>query len=182
MLKRFTIPQNLTEFWTETTEYVTSYSYISNYKDNFLFVSIEAIEELRKRVNFTQLRFYCFKRKQGSIFHVMTKNNSAGYSVLDYFLVKANTHAAACGSFVTLPDDNSTLSQNCTRWGHDGQDAEVNEWGHYSHHGAWRLYRETIRWIGQRSFSLRPFTQFWCDDEANHNSVSPGDTWEIYAR
>lgn len=182
MLKRFTIPQNLTEFWTKTPEYVTSYSSILNYEDNFLFVSIRAIEELRQAVNITQLRFYCFKKEQGSLVHVMTKNNSAGYRVLDYFLVKANTRAAACGSFVTFPDDNSTLSQNCARWGHNGEYAEVNEWGHYSHNGEWRLYREAIRWIGQRSFSLSPFKQFWCDDEANQNPVSPGDTWEIYAR
>ena len=182
LLKRFTIPQNLTEFWKETIKYVTGYNAISNYKDNFLFVSNEAIEELRQRVNITQLRFYCFKKEQGSIVHLMTKNNSAGYRVLDYFLVKANTPAAACGSFVTLPDDNSTLSQNCAKWGHNGDNAEANEWGHYSHHGAWRLYREAIRWKGKRSFSLAPFIQLWCDDEANQNSISPGDTWEIYAR
>ena len=90
MLKRFTIPQNLTEFWTETPEYVASYSAISNYKDNFLFVSISAIEELRKAVNITQLRFYCFKKEQGSVVHVMTKNSSAGVSVLDYFLVNCD--------------------------------------------------------------------------------------------
>ena len=182
MLKRFTIPKNLSDFWTKSAAYVTNYSFISNYKDNFLFVSIKAIEELRQTVNITQLRFYCFKKKQGSIVHVMTKNDSAGYSVLDYFLVNANARATACGSFVTLPPDNSTLSRNCAKWGHNGVHAEANEWGHYSHNGAWRLYREAIRWIGQRSFSLRPFTQFWCDDEANQNQVSPGDTWEIYAR
>lgn len=182
MLKRFTIPQNVTEFWTETSELVTSYSSISYYKNNFLFVSIRAIEELRQAVNITQLRFYCFKKEQGSIVHVMTKNNSAGSSVLDYFLVNANPRAPACGSFIRLPDDNSTLSQNCARWGHNGEGTEANEWGHYSHSGEWRLYREVIRWTGQKSFSLRPFSQFWCDDEADQNTVSPGDTWEIYAR
>lgn len=182
MLKRFTIPQNLTEFWTETPEYVASYSAISNYKDNFLFVSISAIEELRKAVNITQLRFYCFKKEQGSVVHVMTKNSSTGVSVLDYFLVNTSARAAACGSFVTLPDDNSTLSQNCAKWGHNGVHAEVNEWGHYLRSGDWRLYRFAIRWTGQKSFSLRPFSQFWCDDEASQNTVSPGDTWEIWAR
>lgn len=183
MLKRFTIPENLSEFRTKTPELVKNYSSISNYKDEFLFVSIRAIEELRQTVNITQLRFYCFKKEQGSIVHVMTKNDSAGYSVLDYFLVSANSRAAACGSFVTLPDDNSTLSQNCAKWGHNGTDAEANHWGHYSHNGEWRLYREVIRWtVGEKSFSLRPLSQFWCDDEADRYTVSPGDTWEVYAR
>lgn len=183
MLKRFTIPANLSEFWTKNAVLDDNYRSISNYTDNFLFVSKKAVKQLREAVNIKQLRWYCYKKQQGSIFHVMTKNDSAGYDVLDYFLLSPDLRATACDSFIRLPDDNSTLSQNCAEWGHNGTHDEVNEWGYYSHSGDWRLYREVSRWTAeQKSFSLRPQTQYWCDDEADTSSVSPGDTWELYAR
>ena len=183
MLKRFTIPADLSGFWTEIAVLDENYTSISNYTANFLFVSKKAVQELREAVDIKQLRWYCYKKQQGSIFHVMTKNNSAGYSALDYFLLSPDVRATACDSFIRLPDDNSTLSQSCTKWGHNGTNAEVNEWGYYSHTGHWRLYREVSRWIaGQKSFSLRPQTQYWCDDEGGSSTVSPGDTWEVYAR
>ncbi|KAL9984853.1 hypothetical protein ACROYT_G007192 [Oculina patagonica] len=184
LLKRFTIPENLTEFWTKNAVLDDDYKSISNYTDNFLFVSKSGVKELREAVNMKQLRWYCYKKQQGSIFHVMTKNDSVGYGVLDYFLLSPDMRASACNSFIRLPDDNSTLSQNCAKWGNNGTQAEVNEWGYYSHSGDWRIYREVSRWTAeQKSFSLRPQTQYWCDDEADAvSTVSPGDTWEVYAR
>lgn len=183
LLKRTTIPGNLSDFWTKSPVLDRDYNSISNYKDNLLFVSIKGIQKLRQTVSFNQLRWYCFKKKQGSVFHVMTRNNSAGYRVLDYFLKDATTPAAACDSFVRLPDDNSTLSQNCAKWGHNGNTAETNEWGYFSHNGEWRLYRNVCVWtLRRRAFSFRPPSQFWCDDEAGSSSVSQGDTWEVYAR
>ena len=119
MLKRFTVPENLSELSTNNAVLDENYSSISNYKDNFLFVSKKAVKQLRELVSIKQLRWYCFKEKHGSIFHVMTKNDSAGYSVLDYFLLNPDPRAKACGSFIRLPDDNSTLSQNCAKWGHN---------------------------------------------------------------
>ena len=183
MLKRLTIPENSSEFWTKKQVTGRHYTSISNYGDNFLFASSRAVKELREAVNIKQLRWYCYKKQPGNIFHVMTRNNSAGYSALDYFLLSPDVRATACDSFIRLPDDNSTLSQNCVKWGHNGTNAEVNEWGHYAHGGNWRLYREVSRWIaGQKSFSLRPHKQYWCDDEGDPSTVSPGDTWEVYAR
>lgn len=182
MLKRFKVPENLSELSTNNAVLDGNYSSISNYKDNFLFVSKKAVKQLKELVNIKQLRWYCFKKKHGSTFHVMTKNDSAGYSVLDYFLLSPDPRATACGSFIRLPDDNSTLSQNCAKWGHDSAHPEVDEWGYYSHTGDWRLYREVSRWVGQKSYSLRLHTQYWCDDEGDLSTVSPGDTWELYAR
>ena len=152
MLKRTTIPANLSDFWTKTDTLSTDYTSISNYLNNFLFVLIKAIEDLRQAIQFYQLRWYYYKKKHGSVFHVMTKNNSAGHSVLDYVLKNPNNPVAACDSFDPLPNDNSTLSQNCAEWGHDRK----NKWGHSSHHGKWWLYRSVSTWIAEsKSFSLR---------------------------
>ena len=127
MLKRTTIPANLSDFWTKTDTLSTDYTSISNYLDNFLFISIKAIEDLRQAIQFHQLRWYCYKKKHGSVFHVMTKNSSAGHSVVDYFLKNPDNPAASCDSFDTLPKDNSTLSQNCAERG----DESTNKWGSF---------------------------------------------------
>ena len=179
LLKRTTIPANLSDFSTKKRTLATDYTSISNYLDNFLFVSKGGIEDLRQAIQFYQLRWYCYKKNQGSVFHVMTKNNSAGHSVLDYFLKNPNNPAAACDSFDPLPNDNSTLSQNCAEWGDDRK----NKWGHSSHHGKWRLYRSVSTWIAEsQSFSLRPQSELWCDDKGNSAPILQGNAWEIYAR
>ena len=177
------IPEILQDFWSQSAKLSSNYTFIANYRDNFLFVSINAIQRLSQAVHFNQLRWYCYKKKQNSVFHVMTKNNSAGHRVLDYFLKSARYPATACNSFDRLPDDNSTLSQNCAKWGHNSTHSETNEWGYYSHNGAWRIYRNVSVWSNaRRSFSLRPPSDFCCDDETDSTTISHGDTWEVYAR
>ncbi|XP_022780825.1 uncharacterized protein LOC111322054 [Stylophora pistillata] len=184
LLKRTTIPANISYLSTKAMQMVDNYIGISNYTDDFLYVSITGIRELRKAANFHQLRWYCFKKQPSSVFHVMTKNDSAGYKVLDYFLENPNKPATACDSFDTLPDDNSTLSQNCHKWGAFNDTVmEMNQWGSYSHHGTNRIYRLVAEWKSDmRAYSFRPPGQFWCDDHGGKNSLSQGDKWEVYAR
>ncbi|XP_058961202.2 uncharacterized protein [Pocillopora verrucosa] len=184
LLKRTKIPANLSDLSTKTMQMVSNYIAISNYTDDYVFVSIMGIRELRQAINFHQLRWHCFKKQQDSVFHVMTKNDSAGYKVLEYFLENPSKPATACDSFDTLPDDNSTLSHNCDKWGaYNDTVLEMNQWGSYSHHGANRIYRLVAEWKSDmRAFSFRPPGQFWCDDHGGVNSLSRGDKWEVYAR
>lgn len=184
LLKRTKIPANLSDLSTKTMQMVSNYIAISNYTDDYVFVSIMGIRELRQAINFHQLRWYCFKKQQDSVFHVTTKNDSAGYKVLEYFLENPSKPATACDSFDTLPDDNSTLSHNCDKWGaYNDTVLEMNQWGSYSHHGTNRIYRLVAEWKSDmRAFSFRPPGQFWCDDHGGVDSLSRGDKWEVYAR
>ena len=159
------------------------YSSISNYSNNFLFATRHAVRKLREDINFHQLRWYCHKKTKGSVFHVLTKNNSAGHKVLKYFLQSVKVHAEACDSFIKLPDDNSTLSRNCQKWGHNGTATEVNQWGYFNNKGPMNSYRNVTVWInGGKAFSLNPPSIYWCDDQAGMSSLTEGDTWELYCR
>lgn len=183
MLKRTVVSANLSTFWNKSTTVSSNYTSIGNYWDNFLFASIRAIEELRQAAHLNQLRWYCYKKKQGSVFHVMTKNNSAGHRVLDYLLNNPSSNAPACNSFDRLSDDNSTLSQICHKWGFNSTHSEINEWGSYKHKGERRLYQDVSGWKdGERRFSFRPPFELWCDDRGGTAAISQGDTWEVYAR
>ena len=184
LLRRTVIPANLTAFLAKRATISRNYTSIANYWDSFLFVSIRAIEELRQAVHFSQLRWYCYKRKQGSVFHVMTKNNSAGHSVLTYFLRRNPSHPVeACHSFDRLPDDNSTLSQNCNKWGENTTHSEINEWGSFKNKGELRLYRHASVWVDRKkSFYIYPPLGFKCDGQGGSSSISQGDKWEVYAR
>ena len=117
------------------------------------------------------------------MFHVMTKNNSAGHSVLTYFLKSVLSPVEACGSFDRLPVDNSTLSQNFNKWGEGGNVSEISEWGSVYNRGEMRLYRNVSVWtVERKSFLFRPPFDFGSDDQANASTISQGDIWEVYAR
>lgn len=167
------------------SEFITTddYASISNYSNSFLFPTIDAINKLQKAINFHQLRWYCYKKNQGSVFHVMSKNNSAGHRVLSFFLKSSKKHAEACDSFVRLPDDNSTLSKDCQKWGYNGTSGEINQWGYFNNNGQLRIYRNVTVWVnGRKAFSSSPPGRCWCDDLAGKSSLTDGDIWELYCR
>lgn len=111
----------------------------------------------------------------------MTKNNSAGHKVLNYFLKHFRQPAEACGSFTRLPDDNSTLSQNCQKWGYNGTEKEINQWRYFNNQGRRRIYRNVTVWVNEgKAFALSSLWIYRCDDQGDR--LSEGDIWELYFR
>ena len=164
----------------------TSYRGIEN---NQTFVTQTAMKELRRLINFTQLRFHCKKQEPGRTFHIATVKNSSGEAVVQYFSGQTDVLPYACHSFYEMIDDNSKLTQNCQRWGKDNGNYEVNKWGHEmdstlgKDQNETRLFdhaifvRATAHWmIGFRK-------RFECDDyETGKTTVRRGDFWEIFVR
>lgn len=183
LIKRTVISQAVIDAKLSEFTATDHYASISNYSDNFLFPTKDAIQRLQEAINFHQLRWYCYKKTQGSVFHVMTKNNSAGHKVLNFFLKSTKQHAEACDSFIRLTDDNSTLSKDCQRWGYNGTNGEINQLGYFGNSGKLRIYRNVTVWVnGRKAFSSNPPWRSWCDDLAGKSSLTEGDIWELYCR
>lgn len=180
LLRRVVLPQ--TTLHPSKKEFTSDgYTSISNYSNICLAVTNHAIQMLREAMPFHQLRWYCFKKTRGGVFHVATKNNTAGKRVLDSFLRSQST-AVACGSFIRLPDDNSTISQHCNKWGTTTMSSSMNKWGSPFNKGKVGICRNVSHLIdGRISFSIGFPKLFYCDDRVA-NSNTPGDTWEVYAR
>ena len=98
----------------------TTYRGISNYNNNKTFLTTSAMHELRTHLAFTQLRFYCSKRQGPHTFHVITVTDSIGKAVVEYFSGQTDVQPVACGSFVTMENDNSELPGVCSEWGYNG--------------------------------------------------------------
>ena len=129
-------------------------------------------------MGFSQIRFYCFKKKIGRVFHIMTSNDSMGNDVVKFFTNSDNL-PEACGSFLRLPDDNSSLAVNCQEWGHP----EKNKWGHRSQGLATdRLYRKPLVWSNTRFFRFTLGDGLCCDDKPSSGTVTHGDKWQIFVR
>ena len=146
-----------------------------------------ALKKLREVLPFHQLRWYCFKKSRGTVFHVATTNNTAGQQVLDYFLENHDKMATACESFTRFPDDNLTVSQLCHKWGNKGADSDGNRWGTHKNPGNMRIYRNVCKFIDKGVLyscyhAQFPFSLFCDDYTKGRDSISPGDTWELYAR
>ena len=54
-------------------------------------LSSPALKELQKLINFTQIRFNCFKANKGREIDLATAKNTSGYTVVKYSLVKLMT-------------------------------------------------------------------------------------------
>ena len=134
-----------------------------------------AMRQLRSVLPFTQLRFYCRKKRT---FHVATEKNSAGEAVVQYFSGQTDVQPDACGSYRKMDNDNSFLSGMCSKWGWDGSSYYVNKWGHVR--GQERLYDHPAFTIGYIWF-ISPHGSRWeCDDQ--YVGVSPGNFWKIFVR
>ena len=151
----------------------TSYRGISNSQK---VLSKTAMNQLRTHLSFTQLRFFCRKKRT---FHITTTKNRAGEAVVQYFSGQTDTMPASCGSYVRMSDDTSVLAGICANWGYDGS-YNIGKWGHMR--GQTRLYDHPafapgyIFWIAPNSHSHR-----WeCDDQGV--GVSSGNIWKIFVR
>ena len=145
-------------------------------KENLRTVlSGEAMYHLRAHLSFTQLRFHC-RKLLGRTFHVTTVTNPSGEAVVQYFSGQTDVQPDACGSFVTMDDDDSLLSGLCHKWGYGAGAYLVGKWGHDGNdqrrldvHPA--FVKASYHWIVSMSM---------CDDWIS--DVSFDDFWKVYVR
>ena len=165
--------------------WVTSYREIKNQA----LLTQTAMKELRRLINFTQLRFHCKKQNPGRTIHIATVNNSLGEAVVQYFSGQKNDLPDACHSFYKIKDDNSKLANMCQLWGKDNREYKVNKWGHEidntlgSDRNETRLFNHAMFVVNDAHWVLGYENRFECDDyNAGGKTVFRGDLWEIFVR
>ena len=151
---------------------------LPNYNSNNQFLLRNGFNQLKNDMGFTQIRFYCFKNETGRVFHIMTNKNTTGADVVRFF-TESDTMPRACGSFTRLPDDNSSLAQNCDKWGHPNPD----RWGHGEKLFVNRLFKKPFTWASTRFFRFdgNANSPYNCDDSEGV-AMSLGDIWQIFVR
>ena len=156
---------------------------LSNYREHRQVLKSTTLLKLRNELGFKQLRFYCHKKNVGTVLHIMTKLNPLGKAVVNYFIDDnvISSRPQACGSFTVLPDDNSTLSEDCTKLGWNGTHADGN-WGSSLYSGKYRIEKPLLRHGDNHRLYSSPTIRD-CDDwEGGGASLSPGDTWAVFVR
>ena len=154
-----------------------------NYKDPRQLVSSTSLLQLRNNIGFKQLRFYCHKKKVGTVFHIMTNVNPMGEAVVKFFTEEdlISTRPKTCGSYIVLPDDNSTLSKDCSILGWNKTHAD-SRWAGFNNVYENRIMRPILRRWHSHRFISAP-TKRDCDDfQSLEASLSSGDTWAIFVR
>ncbi|XP_015762716.1 PREDICTED: uncharacterized protein LOC107341769 [Acropora digitifera] len=148
-----------------------------------------AMRELRRLINFTQLRFHCKKQHHGRTFHIATVKNSSGEAVVQYFSGQTNVLPYACGSFYKMNNDDSELATKCQRWGKDKGLYFVGKWGFEMasilgrDQNETRLFNHAIFVGGKEHWVIRFNNRFECDDDnRGRTTVRRGDFWEIFVR
>ena len=138
------------------------------------------MNELWTHLPFTQLRFHCSKQYHGRTFHVTTAANSTGEAVVQYFSGQTDVQPDACGSFVRMKDDNSTLAGVCDEWGKENSVYYVGKWGYGNNQS--RLYRYPAfkKSVNQWLISVGNAGKKYCDDDAAE--LTTGDFWKVFVR
>jgi len=152
----------------------TSYRGISNKQ---IFLTKRAMNQLRKRLHFTQMRFHCSKQR-GRTFHIATAANSKGEAVVQYLSGQTDVQPASCGSFVIMNDDNSRLARVCQRWGYEKGSYYVSKWGH--ERDQTRLYEYPAFTRSAYHWTVGVSGRWECDDHIVR--VSSGDFWKVFVR
>ena len=160
----------------------TSYRGVSNYSNNKMMLHVDAMNQLRGHLAYTQLRFHCSK-PQGRTFHVTTAANSTGEAVVQFFSGQTNIFPNACGSFTRLEGDNSYLASDCNRWGKYKGGFQVNKWGHEGMR-ALNEYPAFIRGTHQSyHWTTNPvWTRWECDDNEYDPRTNHTGDWKIFVR
>lgn len=83
---------------------------------NFFTLSTRGLAELRRLINFTQIRVYCRKPSIQRIVHIATSLSPAGQAVVDYMTGQTDKRPASCNSYTVLSEDTSTISRKCGSW------------------------------------------------------------------
>ena len=167
-----------------TSYNIPHYRNLSNYGDHRQYLVPSVLLSLQNDMGFDQMKFYCHKKQVGNVIHIMTNMNPLGEAVVKFFTdIKLGTiRPLACGSYTVLPDDNSTLSKDCSKLGWNGTHSD-GKWSKYiSTYGKHRLQSPVTRY-DEASFSSRTSARA-CDDSKgrSESSLSPGDTWGIFVR
>ena len=158
---------------------VTSYRGISDYHSNKMVITTSAMKELYGDLNFQQIRFHCRKHSVGRTFHVVTAANSSGNAVVQYFSGLTDDFPDSCGSYVTMKDDDSELSKQCSEWNH-GKSGKWSRTGEDWNYSVERLYNHAA-WIEDNyHWDLKYRNPFECDDI--HGTPSSGDFWKVFVR
>ncbi|PFX17042.1 Angiopoietin-4 [Stylophora pistillata] len=175
-----TVAKNMTKLTPMIRE--KNYRMISNYNSGIVRIDVPAIFQFKQLTRFTQIRFYCHKNSTGRTFHIMTKNDINGESIVKYLIEDPSIQPRACASFERLPGDNAYLSVNCLKWGNDGTRGECDKWGSFKNKGSYRVYNDPIFWENKHYVNMKP-SILACDD--SYSSPAPlslGDTWQIFVR
>nr|XP_058964322.1 uncharacterized protein LOC131791033 isoform X2 [Pocillopora verrucosa] len=155
----------------------SSYREISNcHWNKTLFITENAMKELRTHLSFTQLRFHCNKQK-GRMIHVTTAANSSGEAVVQYFSGQTDRRPLACGSFNRMKDDNSNITGVCHQW-------KDQQWG-YPPSAKETLSDRAFCVPNKYHWLLIPGNQRWeCDDYISKIffALSSGDFWKVFVR
>ena len=117
----------------------------------------------------------------GTVIHIMTNLNPLVEATLKYFTHDnlKHTRPQACGSYIVLPDDNSTLSKECNTLGGNGTHAD-GKWTLFSTMEQSRIGKPIHR-DDYLSYSAPKRRN--CDDaDTDGDSLSPGDTWAVFVR
>lgn len=162
----------------------TSYRGISNYSNQRMAITGDAMKGLRAYLKFTQLRFHCSK-KQGNTFHVITAPNSTrGEAVVRFFSAETDVHPFSCNSFKRMSDDNSKLAVKCEKWGKIDGIPFVGKWSGFLAPTTKRTHRYVAfdyrsRYVGAKVNGL-----IHCDDyvDGTFYEMSAGDFFKIYVR
>ena len=160
---------------------------LSKYSDHRQMVTSSVLLQLQYEIGFKQIRLYCHKKNAGTVFHIMTNVNPLGEAVVKYFIDDnlVSTRPQACGSYTVLPDDNSTLSKDCSELGWNRTHAD-GKWTLFYATGIGRIMAAMARKMNNTDVRFRSHPAVRdCDDWAGQNgeaSLSPGDTWAIFVR
>ena len=118
----------------------------------------------------------------------MTNLNPLGEAVVNYFIDNnmVSTRPQTCGSYTVLPDDNSTMSEDCSKLGWNGTHAD-GKWSTFHSMSETRILKPIARRFGPWQSDKIGFYTFParrnCDDhDAGKASLSPGDTWAMFVR
>ena len=163
-----------------TSRSTSSYKDISNYKDHRQKMSQADLAELRNIVGFKQIRFYCHKKKVGTVVHFMTNVSPLGEAVAKYFIDSNRelTRPQACGSYTILTDDSSKLTKSCSKLGWNGTHAD----GKWSSPSGGEPLLKPMQLRGKFRFHSFPSRRD-CDDwKSTDSSLSAGDTWAVFVR
>ena len=148
---------------------------LPKYTFNKQYLLRNGFNQLKQDMGFTQIRFYCFKKATGRVFHIATNDDFKGADVVALF-TSSNTQPDACGSFTPFPDGNSTLAVNCDKWG-----SPANKWGHHLLLNDIRLWEQPLAWPNNIRFRFyKPY--YKCDDNDAVYESSMGDIWQVYIR
>ncbi|XP_068673457.1 uncharacterized protein [Montipora foliosa] len=156
-----------------------SYRKIDTFRSNGLFLTNNSLNELRKFLAFTQMRFHCHKPGKRT-FHVATIINSTGEAVIQFFTGQTAQMPTSCGSFIPLPDDNSTLAGECASWGKENGTFHVGKWSYQGY----KELSEVLAVIENKAHWLILPPRWECDDWVWPSNLAPpaGSFWKIYVR